>query len=326
MRPKLFEESMKELTPVEKIGDIWMKREDKFIPFVYSSANGSKLRQLGYLVSKALENPPYIKTIVHGCVTGSPQSIFAAAIAKYYGLSCINVVGTMDLEKHKNLKLAYEMGAEFVFCPVGYARTLEARARELALEDSKRFFFETNITVDHEKNPPGQVEAFHAVGAQQVANIPDHIETLLVPAGSCNSITSILYGVAKFRPRNLKKIVLFGIGNYGSKDPDYIRRRLNVIGMMAGIDFNEIFDYSFNSNKGLPFTFDSNERIVLQHYDLNGTGFCEYNDLMPYNYGGVEMHPRYEGKIFHYIDANRKEFQPVMNNKSLFWIVGSEPK
>jgi hypothetical protein len=39
------------------------------------------------------------------------------------------------------------------------------------------------------------IEAFHRVGSEQVRNLPDHMETLIIPAGSRSSVVSVLYGL-----------------------------------------------------------------------------------------------------------------------------------
>ncbi len=47
----MWHDAIYDLTPVEKIGDIWFKREDKFSPD--GMHNGSKFRQLIWLFSRA---------------------------------------------------------------------------------------------------------------------------------------------------------------------------------------------------------------------------------------------------------------------------------
>jgi hypothetical protein len=47
---------------------------------------------------------------------------------------------------------------------------------------------------------------------------------------------------------------------------------------------------------------------------------------MPFSHNGLTFHPRYEGKCGNYIKDNLAAFRPYINEKTLFWIVGSEPK
>jgi hypothetical protein len=317
-----WEEHIYDLSPVEKIGNIWIKREDKFAPLDYGNINGSKLRVCIWLINEALKSGA--KGVIHGAVTGSPQHPMVATICKHYGVPCVDVVGTDDIAGHPNLVIAQSMGASFVPCKVGYAKTLEATAYRLQRELYKDYFvLETNITVNEGRNTSDRIRAFHSVGGVQASNIPEHIETIILPAGSCNSAVGALYGIAKLRMigelGNLKKIILLGIGNYGSKDPDFIRRRLNLIGAP------DTYAWPWPVDSGLPFddfACDLYEKIQIEHYDLNGSGFCSYSDLMPYTYNGVVTHPRYEGKCFHYMEKNEKIFGQYFNDKTMVWIVG----
>jgi hypothetical protein len=315
-----WEQHIHDMSPVEKVGSILLKREDKFAPLGYGNINGSKLRVCIWLIHTAIQNGA--KGVIHGAVTGSPQHPMVATICKHYGIPCVDVVGSDDISGHRNLAIARDMGATFVSCKVGYAKTLEATAYRLQKEKYPDYFvLETNITVNEGRNSVDRIRDFHSVGASQANNIPNDVETIILPAGSCNSSVGALYGIALRHAMGpgalpkLKKIVLLGIGNYGSKDPDFIRRRLEMIGAP------ETFDFPFNKGSSLSF-FEDKPEIEVEHYDLNGTGFCSYADLMPYTYNGVVMHPRYEGKCWTYMEKNSKVFEKYFNDKTMFWIVG----
>jgi hypothetical protein len=312
-----WEEHLYDLTPVEKIGDIYFKREDKFAPLGFNSINGSKLRQCIWLVDEWVKKKN-IRGVVSGSVVGSPQHPFISSICKQYGIGCLIVTGSKNYLSHKNMQLADELGAHFYVTNIGYAKALQSKSFKLAQQLPNHEVLETNITVDERINTPERVEAFHRVGSYQVNNIPEHIENLIIPCGSCNSVTSILYGIAVNKPKNLKRILLMGIGNNGSYHLDYIPRRLKIISSVIGIDLNDCFDYTFLK--------DRNEKgISVLHYNLNGSGFCSYESWMPFNYDGIELHPRYEGKVFNFMKAKEPFFKPYMNEKTLFWVVGNEP-
>lgn len=319
-----WEKHIFDLSPVEKIGDLYFKREDYFAPLGYGGINGSKLRVCIWLINEALDSGAL--GVVHGAVTGSPQHPMVATICRHYSIPCIDVVGSTRLDEHRNLVIAREMGAQFVYSNVGYAKTLEAKAYDT--RDTKYpnyFVLETNITVNEDRNSPDRIRKFHNVGSYQSYNIPSHIETVILPAGSCNSAVGVLFGIAEKRPRNIKRVILCGIGNYGSKDPDFIRRRLQLIGASDVYQWGNILS---GTKMGLPF--DDEDRIQVIHVDCytnptTGKPYCEYSDLMPYNYRGVQMHPRYEGKIWNWIREFGK-LDKYLNEKSMFWIVGSEPQ
>ena len=76
---------------------------------------------------------------------------------------------------------------------------------------------------------------------------------------------------------------------------------------------------SINSESILKYSreFNSGSRNV----NLNGEGYCKYTDTMEEKAGGIEFHPRYEGKCIRYL-KEYKEFD--WNKNSLFWIVGGD--
>jgi len=176
----LWHDGIYDLPPVEKIGDLWFKREDKFS--LDGMHNGSKFRQLIWLFSRKS-----FPGVASGAVTGSPQLPMVAACAKHYGMKCVQFTGA-----RKNMALAGEkLGAKTILVNPGYGPLLNTRARDYAKEHGW-LRIETNITVNTSNT---DIEAFHRVGAEQVRNLPDHIETLIIPAGSRNSAASILYGL-----------------------------------------------------------------------------------------------------------------------------------
>lgn len=308
---------LKALTPVEEYGGVRFKREDKFAPMGFNGVNGSKMRQCLWLVDEWVKTKN-ITGIVSGSVVGSPQHPFISSICKHYDLGCLIVTGSKHYMKHTNMILAHRMGAQFKVEKIGYARALQSKAFQVAKKLPGHEVLETNITVDERLNPPERIEAFHKIGSYQVANIPDDIETMIIPCGSCNSVVSILYGIALNPPRNLKRILLMGIGNNGSYNLKYIPNRLKIISKVIGKNLNSAFSYTmFN---------DKNTGINLIHHDINGTGFCSYGDWMPFNFGGIDLHPRYEGKVWNFMKQSPDKFDKYLNKNTLFWVVGNEPR
>lgn len=300
------------LTPVMKIDGLYFKREDLFAPLGRGGINGSKLRQLIWLIKTAKENG--CEGILAGAVSASPQHAMVAAVSKCYDLPCVLTVGTKDIDKYPMLKLAAEHGAQFAFSKVGYAQVLQAKAFELQKKEEYKDYFvvETNITVSENLNSPERIKAFHEVGAAQVENIPDEIDTIILPCGSCNSAVSVLYGIYLHMKVNVKNIVLMGIGSIGSKNIGYVLERLRSFCPEAADYYAEVGDIW-------------SDKITLSYFNLNGEGYCKYEDVMPFNYGGIDFHPRYEGKMMNYI-AEKGLLRHFLSRKTLFWIVGSLPK
>ena len=62
-----WEDHILDLSPVEKIGGLWFKREDKFAPLGYGGINGSKLRVCIWLIDQSVKQGS--TGVVHGAVT-----------------------------------------------------------------------------------------------------------------------------------------------------------------------------------------------------------------------------------------------------------------
>lgn len=303
-----------DLTPVEKVGASWFKREDKFAPLGYGDVNGAKLRQCIYLIDKWVK-AGRIVGVVSGAVANSPQHAFVSSVCRQYRLGCLIVTAKKEPTGSKYLEMAHANGAKFYQAKVGYAKTLNSISKRLASKIPNHAVLETNITLEQGQNSAAEIEKFHSVGAFQAQNIPDHISTLVIPCGSCNSVTSILYGVIKHKPKGLKKIVLLGIGNLGSKDILFVKRRLELITREVGVSGTELFDWSFNG--------DGSRKYQMEHHDLNGQGFCRYEDEMQERIGEIEFHPRYEGKCIRFM---KQTLPHLFTDSTMFWIIGSDIK
>jgi hypothetical protein len=295
-----WEDHLLDLTPVEEVGGLYFKREDKFAPLGYGGINGSKLRQLIWLFSQT-----QYSGVASGAVKSSPQHPMVAAVAQHYGMRCVQFVGGKGNERYEMIELAKKFGAQIKYANPGYAGTLNARARDEAAR-SGWLHIETNITLEHMVNPAKRIEAFHRVGSEQCKNIPDCVENLLVPAGSCNSLTSILYGLARFRPKSLKNVHLFRIMGNVAKHQQWVKERLDIIRKVTG--------------EALPLPY------AFVEHDLVDSGYTSYEKTMPYSYKEIQFHPRYEGKCLRYVDDHPDKFRSLLNERSLFWIVGGEPR
>lgn len=310
-------DSLYTLTPVEWHDGLYFKREDKFAPLGYGSINGSKLRQCLWLVDTWYNQG--IRGVISGSVAGSPQHPMIAGLCKHYNLGCLIATPVVDNSKYLNMAMAEEYGAKFYKTNIGYARALESISYKLAKRLPAHAVLETNITVDERRNPAIRISAFHEVGAHQVKNIPQDVESIIIPSGSCNSVTSILYGLAVNNFPNLKNVVMLGIGNNGSNNLNYVSRRLEIIGSYLGVNIKDEFHFPWLRKP-------KNPKYKVHHFDINGSGFCQYSDLMPAQISNIEFHPRYEGKCINFMNENPELFDEFLAKKALFWIVGSEPK
>ena len=123
------------------------------------------------------------------------------------------------------------------------------------------------------------------------------VQRLIVPAGSCNSLTSILMGLMR-KPRGLKQLFTIGIG---PDKLDWVRERLAYMGYPVG---------------ELPFSW--------RHHSLHDTGYSAYSDQFRGEaWEDIAFHPTYEAKMIRWLRENN---ELRTDGTDGFWIVGSEPK
>lgn len=288
-----WEEHLAQLTPFENRQGIWFKREDYFAPLGYGGPNGSKMRQLIWSMNRQREGKTHVLT---GASVQSPQLSMSAIVGAHYGLRCRQVVYSKPttVRSHSNPDVAAGFGAVFEYASGPYNPILQRRVAELTQPAS--LVVEYGITLDHNTHDSNTVRKFHEVGAHQVANLPDEVTTLVMPAGSCNSLTSVMLGLSR-NCNNLRTLQTIGIG------PDkraWLRERLAYIGV--------------NADK-LPFEW--------KHSSLHDSGYSKYTDKFKgESFGGISFHPTYEAKMWRWLETTC----PLpADDSTAFWIVGSEP-
>ena len=287
-----WEEHLQTLTPWENHEGVWFKREDKMAPLGYGGPNGSKLRQLIHLFQAYRGNATRVLTAASVL---SPQHLMTAILAAHYELPSVHVIGSstpQTMKKHASVQISLGFGAQFHIIKVGYNPALQAEVRRLT--DGSTFVVPYGITRDHHAHPVEEIRAFHEVGARQTENLPEDIKLLVVPAGSCNILTSILLGLSR-DPKNLQMVYAVGIG------PDrreWTRERLRLM----GVDPDR-----------LPFRWAERS--------LHAEG-VKYGDSARESFAGIDLHKTYEGKVFRHL---RQENLLSSNGRAGFWIVGGQP-
>jgi len=321
-----WEDSLTALTPVENREGRWYKREDYYAPLGYEGINGSKLRQLIYLINE------YVKGggsggIVTGASVLSPQISMSALVGKHFNLPIEVVIGATKPEtaiKHENVAIASAVGANFNYIKVAYNPALQREVKLMLDQPEYQDWYQLcyGITTPNTASP-ADITAFHEIGSYQSANIPDEVEHLLIPAGTCNSVVSVLYGIAKKPPAGLKRITLFGIG---PNRLEWTQERLTKIEQATGLQIRNLFTYLYHNNRDLQHKHQANGPIVLEHYDLHTTKYAAYGDKMPFSLDGIHFHPTYEGKCLNFMnDYNvAQDFWDRQGN-TMFWIVGNKP-
>lgn len=288
-----WEQELGTLTPWENHGGLWFKREDYFAPLGYGGPNGSKMRQLIWYVNRYRKGKNHIVT---GASIQSPQLSMSAIVGAHYGLLSRQVVYSKPetVLRHTNPKVAAGFGATFEYANGPYNPILQRKVNDLTKPAS--LVVEYGITLPHDRYPADDVRKFHEVGANQVSNLPEDLTKLVAPAGSCNSLCSILLGLSR-NSKNLETLFTLGIG------PDkrsWMRERMALM----GVDIER-----------LPFKW--------RHHSLHDTGYAKYSDAFKgETYGSITFHPTYEAKMWRWLRENQT-LEP--DGKTGFWIVGSAP-
>lgn len=165
----------KALTPVEKRGDVWVKRDDKF---VIEGVPGGKVRTCWHLAQGA-------KGLVTAGSRMSPQVNIVAHIAKHLGIPCR--VHTPQGELSPEVKAAQAAGAEVIQHKAGYNNVIISRAKKDA--EDKGW---TEI--------PFGMDCWEAIEQtrRQVKNIPPEVKRIVMPVGSAMSLSGVLHGLLDY--------------------------------------------------------------------------------------------------------------------------------
>lgn len=316
-----WEEGLFALTPFEEHGGVFFKREDYFAPLGYGGPNGSKLRQLVWLVDRGRRAGA--QRLVSGASVKSPQLSMSTIVARHMGLEPEIIIGATNPQaaaRHLNVQIAARFGARFRIEPVGYNPYLQSKVRQS--RDARSMIVDYGISLPHDEHPATLVEEFHRLGADQVRGLPDDVHTLIVPAGSCNTLTSVLYGIALHRPR-IDRLFTLGIG------PDklaWVDARLRVIESTTGLIIRDLFrrdwpQYREEAARQNPFGCPPPYR--WEHVNIQANGFSTYHQEMRESHADIDFHPTYEGKMYRWL---RTECPEILSSQSCFWIVGSEPQ
>lgn len=290
---------MTEYTPVENRNGRYYKREDLYRSEAYG-VNGAKFRACRYLIDRAVENGAV--EIVSASSVLSPQAAMAAVVAEENGVEATIVLGATrpdSATKHQSVKTAVLAGAELnTDTRIAFNPPLQRAGKALAAERPGAWQLPYGITTPDDA-PWEDVADFLNVGAPQVDNLPDSIETLVIPFGSGNTAAGVLYGLlTRSVPNKLRRVVLVGVGPDRMK---WLRERLAYV----GTDLEQL----------------GAEGIELEHISLHGT-FASYGDKMPETADGIVMHPTYEGKVVRYLDIFEPEWWTRRDGSTCFWIVG----
>ena len=290
---------MTELTPVEKVEEVFFKRDDYYKPFGEYHVNGGKVRQALIMFEKYIEKiqSKHNNGVITAGSVHSPQSANIAKVAEFHQVKCITCVGGTkpeNLDKHHMMKLTKHYGCEVkIVAGHGMSNVIHARMRKLA-EDNGYMVIEQGELL--QKNP---LDMFYAT-ADQVENIPDELDNLVVSTGVGVQLMGILLGLKKFN-KKVKHIHSICVGPTREKHMNRYE--------------NELLKASGDLVWERPESLNLNEFAMHAHKAPYGKGH-------DYMVNGNYIDDIYEGKAYQWMLEN----VDTVNEKTLFWCVGKRPR
>lgn len=248
-----------DLTPVQTINGLRVKRDDLYAPFESNGVNGGKLRQCVLLAQEASEG---FRGIITYCSIGSPQAPITAAVAKDLKLPCVVVYGGTNKERLLQAempRLVLHYGARIVIgARTGRHNVLHSVAEKIARE--KHYFL-----VQYGINLSAHEGVLLSAVSRQVENIPD-CKNLVAVCGSGITASGIL----------------IGLHQYG--------KSIENVHLVATAPDRREFIHSTIRKYGADRAF--------QYHDLYHQPGFSYDKPARARIGGVVLHPNYEAKAF----------------------------
>lgn len=228
------------LTPVEWHHGVAYKRDDLYLPFADVDLNGGKVRQAIKLVENNLPaiRTRYGSTLLTATGVHSPQGLIIARVAAHFELACVLFIGATTaaraLAAHPMLRAAVELGA-----------TIDASAR-VAYEPALAKTIDTwraarkgvGFPIRFGMNLDSDAASIVGSTAAQCANIPDDVDTVVIPVGAGITAAGIINGCRTLRP-NVKRLLCIQIAGYD---------RRPVINKITPYR-----DYEFMSSRAYPY-------------------------------------------------------------------------
>lgn len=270
-------------TPIEKVKDIYFKRQDLYEPYPDIRLCGAKVAQCQSLINHNLQHirENCNSTVITASSSVSPQGLIVARAAKEFGLKSVIVLGGSNEQSaltHKYINMAVnKYGAKIdVECKMGYNSPMYKRV-DVLIKQNAMFNVGFGMSIDSGS------KVLVDIVAKDVSNFPKNIDTLIIPVGSGLTAGAILHGFTRYATHKPKRIVCVQIVNHD---------RTKVIDKIKDNDLV----YEFVKDNKYP-----------------------YQKLVHLSYGNIILDPRYESKAFEWLLRNKK----TLGDNILYWIIGN---
>lgn len=278
------------ITPVEYLDGLYIKRDDKFIPFKDVKVNGTKLRQCAYLLLKNLDKAK--NGVLTCCSIHSPQGLIVTALCRYLGIKSTVFYGGTTEDRLDILPIPQKIkqigGNIEIVTKIGRLSVLNSKARKRQSETNE-------FIVEHGMDLMNNIDCFLDSVANQVQNLPDNLDNLIITCGSAITTTGILYGLKLFN-KKVENIFVVGVA------PNRIERinsNLNKLENKLDIKLSD---------------------IQYQYVDLFNTKGFRYEKKEFAKHSDIIFHPNYEAKTYNWLKDNID----YKNEKTCLWVVGGD--
>lgn len=177
------------LTPIEKINNVYIKREDKFI---INDVCGGKTRSAYELIINGIEQG-YTNFVTAGS-RQSPQCEIVSYLCEY-----LNVKAHLFMPKGKDTSVIKNINnnsnSTIHRTKVGYNSVICKWSNDYAIENN---FYYIPFGMECEENIK--------VTQHQVKNIPNDIKRIIMPIGSGMSFVSVLNGLELYQKYNINVV------------------------------------------------------------------------------------------------------------------------
>lgn len=215
-----------ELTPVQRVGEYWLKRDDLF---EVCGVKGGKARAAYEQIKKAVAAGT--PGIVTAGARESTQCEIVSALCDKMGVKCAFIMpqgkDTSVIENIRKSPLSSIMPQR-----AGYNNVLCSRAKQYAIESG---WFYLPFGMEFLEN----VE----ITSRQVQNIPQEVKRIVCPVGGGMSMASVLNGLTRFNRYDVE-VVGVQVGKRAAKTIDkfydpFLLPKVKFSLVDAGVDYHK---------------------------------------------------------------------------------------
>lgn len=224
--------------------------------------------------------------VISCCSIYSPQAPITSAVANHFNLKCYIFYGSTTLERLNKMRMPWISKRYKAKIIIAS----KSGIHKILYNKARKIADKSNMfVVDYGFNIVEYEDLLTSAISNQVKNIPDDLENLVITCGSGITTIGVLLGLNKFK-KNVKHIYLVCTAP---------NRKKLIDGTLSKYGIS--YDYTM---------------IDLFHRK----GF-KYEDRLFQEIDGIRLHPNYEAKSYNWLKKNID----YKNEKTLLWIVGSEP-